>query len=546
MQDAGFPRLSVLDAIEVSGCGDADAVVSELCANPVFAHLSSPRLRWASEEEVFAHWTATRGAGGAAGCLFFSEFKPARQRVIVSQELWGSCATADDIRVIDTFIVTTQQSSHNGRIKLPPLLDEKTDATGEANVMFAKVVTELIIAVFNDVSNAAQAKHKRVDIKGYGNEFANITQGCSDLFRDIGVGWRRVLLFKALYVLLIKLQTNTRNNPSHLRGGGLPSDLTRHVPHIHALQTEIKLFFALLVRASGECMARKYSACSDVVRAVAQDLIKQQHSEHSDLMEEATPESTIKHRCAKYIDEIKERALRSVFLEPAKLVARAAGDGVLHDDVDVHGSNTYKALLTAALGVGLPDPGFGGDAVKGVCDALEAAEGLPELREAVEQGLWASKNLGRSFESISKCTHVLQSRGGRVHAPRYFVFPSEENYTALEHANCALDPARRNGSDERRRLAVYLNQYASYFTRVALLERLVAHLTVADDSGQGLALLELVAQRHGLVSPGGEVGTGVALRSWLYDEDHRFQADRASLLFSVIGVVDECYMAGVL
>ena len=66
------------------------------------------------------------------------------------------------------------------------------------------------------------------------------------------------------------------------------------------------------------------------------------------------------------IDDIKDKALRATFLEPTKMYFRAVNDDIMEGDVDIHGSNTYLAILLATLGVKLSRTPVLNDEAKGV------------------------------------------------------------------------------------------------------------------------------------------------------------------------------------
>ena len=80
------------------------------------------------------------------------------------------------------------------------------------------------------------------------------------------------------------------------------------------------------------------------------------------------------------IDDIKEdKALKATFLEPTKMYFRAVNDHIMEGDVDIHGSNTYLAILLATLGVKLSRTPVLNDEAKGIAQI--------ELKTSINFGL---------------------------------------------------------------------------------------------------------------------------------------------------------------
>jgi hypothetical protein len=71
-----------------------------------------------------------------------------------------------------------------------------------------------------------------------------------------------------------------------------------------------------------------------------------------------------------WLDAFKGKSLHAAFLEPTKLYFDRIGDYVMRDDVDVHGINTYNAVLLATLGIQVPGGNFWEDEPKGMCEFL--------------------------------------------------------------------------------------------------------------------------------------------------------------------------------
>jgi hypothetical protein len=85
-----------------------------------------------------------------------------------------------------------------------------------------------------------------------------------------------------------------------------------------------------------------------------------------------------------FIEERKDQAYRSVFVEPTLLFYRLHHDSVMEGDVDVHGSNYYLALIEATTGIRLPRvPLWDDTEVKGVADYLHTKfiQAYPDVKK---------------------------------------------------------------------------------------------------------------------------------------------------------------------
>jgi len=248
-----------------------------------------------------------------------------------------------------------------------------------------------------------------------------------------------------------------------------------------------------------------------------------------------------------FIEDTKEQALKTTFLEPTKMYFRAKDEPVRENQVDVHGSNTYLAVLSATLGVQLNRRPYLSDYSIGCVDFL--ADG------AAEPLAWEEAHFGRDWEGDRTLrreeglfgeegpkplrtpgifdrieffadTCLLQTRTG-------FVFSGG---TARDVANAAVNPAVK--APRRRHLARYLEKFASWFSEDFILPRMISRLT--GDTGRLEALQvfmdDLLAIEPDLAGEEGEED----VRFWLWDMSDlpaRFRTERAARLMRHIGVL---------
>jgi len=117
--------------------------------------------------------------------------------------------------------------------------------------------------------------------------------------------------------------------------------------------TELQIVCALLLRASNECQARKHHVFLLVIERMSADGAADQQGELAEGDKVQQSRRALLEAAQDVVDELKDKAFASVFTEPTKMYYRAVGDATMEGDVDVHGANTYLALLLASLGVRL-------------------------------------------------------------------------------------------------------------------------------------------------------------------------------------------------
>jgi len=190
--------------------------------------------------------------------------------------------------------------------------------------------------------------------------------------------------------------------------------------------------------------------------------------------------------------------MASVFLEPAKLFLSMAGNEVAAGDVDVHGYNTYGALLMTATGIQLPRRPFVADDVKGVVDFLAYPDFVP-LADAI------AAQFGRSLS------------GSEVRLPLPPVPGNQFIYYAggtVSQLCASYVPTRQ--------FQLYLDRFLSYFRGEAIAQPLIQHII-----NRGL-IDQLPSQ------PGQE-----DIRYWIWEEGERFRLDRAMQLLEQMGVLTD-------
>eukprot|EP01097_Dermamoeba_algensis_P011818 TRINITY_DN9303_c0_g1_i1.p1 TRINITY_DN9303_c0_g1~~TRINITY_DN9303_c0_g1_i1.p1 ORF type:complete len:644 (-),score=102.31 TRINITY_DN9303_c0_g1_i1:128-2059(-) len=392
------------------------------------------------------------------------EYLLAKKNVCIKKEIMGK---------------STLQSSI---MLLKKILEQKP-----LNENFQDTLLRLIQKAYN-LSHASQAYNVRCPLEGH-----MIYHNISSLFSTFEGDWRKPILHAALREL------------------GTYEDETSCIG-----------LLSLLAKGGADCLARKMMAFHTLLQRVYAQHQKKQSEEKPIKNSEQNPGNVslnyLFQYLEDYIEEYKLLAFRSAFLEPTKLYFNAVRDYVLRDDVEVHGSNTYAAVLLSTLGIQLPFPPVLNDEVKGCCDFLSASVLSSQYEEMVE-----SKNFGKDLRLLPKCQKI------NSHVPfikhNQFIFDGQ---SPLSIANSAisLDPKQ---ATQRNTLAKYLERYTQFFTPQLFLEKAFMKM-YSDPSCQHH--LQVI-----LSSLLGEAPSQTSITDWLYDENYSFQIDKANKLFAFLGII---------
>lgn len=144
--------------------------------------------------------------------------------------------------------------------------------------------------------------------------------------------------------------------------------------------TGLQILLGLMQRAVGECSARKRSTFATIINWVKlpSDASRSAASTAGDKVTAGM--ARLKAAAVAAVDDIKERAIQTVFLQPSLAFFRLSGDATMEGDVEVHGTNTYAGLLRATVGIKLNRMPLWEDDCKGIVDVagLAGFEGFSE------------------------------------------------------------------------------------------------------------------------------------------------------------------------
>jgi len=319
---------------------------------------------------------------------------------------------------------------------------------------------------------------------------------------------------------------------------------------------------SLLARGGAECSARKLMAFNTVAQrivprdSISHDEISQneshlaeemdtEHIEKSSKSEQKSEQSSTDHRHVQsalrvlyqflidWIDDFKYKAFKSAFLEPTKLFFDAVYDTTMRDDVDVHGSNVYAAILLSTLGVKLPVFPLMRDEPKGCATFLRAQSLQPCFDEMSEPS-----NFGRDWNTLPKSMkyRTIQTNDLQKVQRNAVVFHG----TPMEMGNAALSTDKSNEA-LRKELALYLERFAFFFSKQFFLEKAMVRVMGEEGRSKELQVVFEAMKKEGKLKsskddkPSAEDSSDV--REWIYKgEAYSFDPDRAALLFSEIGI----------
>eukprot|EP01035_Chromulina_nebulosa_P020045 gene20045-26025_t len=230
----------------------------------------------------------------------------------------------------------------------------------------------------------------------------------------------------------------------------------------------------------------------------------------------------IKNICIEYLDEIKEKAFYSAFLEPTIVYFDFIGDSTNSGDVEVHGSNTYLTLIEATTGIKLPRIPLLDDEVKGVAEFKDAFN-----RNSLAI-LYNPINLGKSSRSfIPKFNPDFDKY---ANSGMIFQSSSPSGLARLATTNSITNKNQRMKWNE------YLIPFTNYFSALVILPRL---FTIVNDSPGGIEALqevfnELKDSKSNITQIPQDVND---VRYWLWNEDiGSLNYNAIQEIFSLCGV----------
>jgi len=287
----------------------------------------------------------------------------------------------------------------------------------------------------------------------------------------------------------------------------------------HGTTDDVIMSLGLLMRGARECQSRKtwafYAILTRCVPSAPEVTV-----ESGGL---AAARSRLMAAAREFLDDEKDAALLTYFVEPSWMYLRAVGDG--NPDVVVHGANTYIAALAATLGVRFSREPYLQDESKGV---------TPFLRFKFERGaleaLQRPENFGKSWEAVRECKDPKLQSGASKTAHEWIA----RGGSPLSNAQLAIGSARTAAQP-------YMEAFASAFSPARFLPRLFSRFAQVDALAAALSEELKAFHAEGFRADAEDDGSEEDCRFFLWDLEAQpepsFRLSRAIILFSRVGIV---------
>ena len=254
-----------------------------------------------------------------------------------------------------------------------------------------------------------------------------------------------------------------------------------------------QIVVGLMCRAAAECDARKWH-----VWTALQMRLPHVSGENGNELRDCV---------LQFLDDWKQKAMDAAFIDPTILYAHMINNSVLAGDADVHGYNTYCALLMRALQVNFSRPPLATDCVKGVVDFLSVPQFEPFAAFTMDPS-----NFGRKISRVDESSCIPLP----VVSGTHFIFSGS---TVCELVQQSFDFSARN----QLHFAQYVQRFADCFREERILQPLFQHILNAG-----------LIQRL----PSDDVNGDIRYHVWDMDTDDtaHFRLDRARRIFERAGI----------
>mmetsp|Transcript_24914 Transcript_24914/g.50608 ORF Transcript_24914/g.50608 Transcript_24914/m.50608 type:complete len:856 (-) Transcript_24914:80-2647(-) len=342
-----------------------------------------------------------------------------------------------------------------------------------SNQYFEQLLVQLIKKAFQ-LSADSDAKHQKDGITG-----ANIFEAGSSLWNSMK--WRKPYMTHAIHILVEHEDRDT-----------IVVKLSEVCDRATRCSSAQRQAFNVLVGHSYHIIQRKQSASVPGQQPAGASYPK------SDTIPEADSRQTLRvflnggeprsrdvecaegalqrvYECVEdFLDDFKEKAFFSAFIEPCRFYFDIVGDESGRDHVNVHGLNWYLALLNSTLGAQVPLlPELSDPHLMGVSDFWAA------LSDESWRAFAAPENFGKDFQGIGD----LKKAAARKLKKRVCAGQLPEGFNLRMNlpkllGNAAVDPGARKGSKQR--LAIYIERFAHFFRAEYLVARMFETLNAEN------------------------------------------------------------------
>uniref|UniRef100_A0A0G4ICK5 Uncharacterized protein n=1 Tax=Chromera velia CCMP2878 TaxID=1169474 RepID=A0A0G4ICK5_9ALVE len=304
----------------------------------------------------------------------------------------------------------------------------------------------------------------------------------------------------------------------------------------------LSLYLGLLEGGVRECAARREWVLHAVVASLAGGRVEGAPGEFEEALQSIETARTLVQRVfEEIVEEQKDTAFVSCFLEPSKLFFRMTHDRIMEGDVDVHGANIFLRAVEVSIDVRHSRQGIEENTIKGVAACLSA------FGEEVIADFVSPSHLGKAWETVRRGRPLPPIRAP-IRMCRNTLW-SGMGCGSTSADVCAMLTAPAYGSvaaDLRQHWAAWVRLYLSAFGADRLLPLALNRMMGNGNRGMDLTpvLQYLFVEMMKNEGEGGGEGGSEAIedvRFWLWDEAHGYSLSlsRAQQLFSFAGCCRE-------
>ena len=233
-----------------------------------------------------------------------------------------------------------------------------------------------------------------------------------------------------------------------------------------------------------------------------------------------------------YIEEVKEKAFYTVFIYPSIEAFQQKGDWAMAGDTDVHGANSYLAILLSTLGIRMSRQPLLHDELKGV---IQFRDCQGNYEDVWLKRLWDDNNFGKGSGSFLNCRKDIERY------PRSNVFCFGYASCPADLANKAVDPSKENKSNRLILANDYLKQFVHYFTGEFLSKKMV-NFILQDEQLTHIAN-EIINNSN--TNSGSGINKNSAFREYVWEEDddmnYTFNLENAINFFKHLNICKADY-----
>ena len=328
-------------------------------ADVATAHRSMHGKNTQSAPAIEPVMTISPSAGGISGIPV--EYLPARQLMIIAPEIMGTSPQSSTYKQLTTYWAAHAQKAGTGVLfddicvrairivcNINPTLGNHLDSTASVSTS-TSAIRNAHKATGDELQ---QANRLNAAAKAYIEHIPEVTTNCANFYQSALTfhsqmdSWRRQVLCQAMLFL-----TDLVDDPD-ITSEAITSLTTQERSD---LAFKLKMMFGYMQRGVSQCEARRWWVFSEIINICTQQfaVLNARNVDHTANGANSAYKlayTRLRSALIATIEEYKEKAFRTVFIEPSIAYFDETRNPVMSGDVEVHGANLYLAVLDAVLG----------------------------------------------------------------------------------------------------------------------------------------------------------------------------------------------------